>query len=70
MKNRLYELRIAKGISQIAVQVATQIDQSLLSKYEKGIRVPTTDALMKLADFYNVSIDYILCRTDKPEINR
>lgn len=70
MENRLYKLRKAKGLSQITVQIDTGIDQSLLSKFEKGVRIPTTDALLKLADFYNVSIDYILCRTDNPEINR
>lgn len=48
----------------------TGIEQALLSKFENGERVPTTESLIKLADFYNVSIDYILCRTDEPEINR
>ena len=45
-------------------------DQALISKYETGERVPPTDALLILANFYNVSIDYILCRTDNPEIKR
>lgn len=48
----------------------TGIEQALLSKYETGERIPTTEALIKLADFYNVSIDYILCRTDNPEIRK
>jgi len=70
MENRLYLLRKSKGLSQITVQMDTGIDQSLLSKFEKGIRIPPTETLIKLADFYNVSIDYILCRTDKPDVNR
>lgn len=70
MENRLYQLRKSKGLSQITVQMDTGIDQSLLSKFEKGIRVPPTETLIKLADFYNVSIDYILYRTDKPDVNR
>ena len=70
MENRLYQLRKSKGISQITVQMDTGIDQSLLSKFEKGVRIPPTETLIKLADFYNVSIDYILCRTDKPNVNR
>ena len=57
-------------MTQIAVQMATGIDQALLSKYETGDRVPTTENLMILAEFYRVSIDYLLCRTDNPEINR
>ena len=48
----------------------TGIEQALLSKYEHGERVPPTETLVKLADFYHVSVDYLLCRTDKPEINR
>ena len=48
----------------------TGIEQALLSKFENGERVPPTETLVKLADFYNVSIDYILCRTNDPEINK
>ena len=48
----------------------TGIEQALLSKFENGERVPPTETLIRLADFYNVSIDYILCRTDIPEINK
>ena len=70
MKNRLRELRKGKKMTQIALQMQTGIEQALLSKFENGERVPPTDTLVKLADFYNVSIDYILCRTDKPDVNR
>lgn len=48
----------------------TGIEQSLLSKFETGERVPPTETLLLLAQFYGVSIDYILCRTDNPEINK
>lgn len=70
MQNRLKELRKRRGYSQISLQMQTGIEQSLLSKFENGERIPPTETLLRLADFYNVSIDYILCRTDKPEINR
>jgi len=70
MSNNLKLLRKSRGYTQIAVQMKTGIEQALLSKYETGERIPTTEALIKLADFYNVSIDYILCRTDNPEIRR
>lgn len=69
MKTNLKLLRKNKGCTQIAVQVETGIEQALLSKYENGERVPTTEALLRLANFYNVSIDYILCRTENPKIN-
>lgn len=70
MNNNLKLLRKSKKLTQIALQMATGIDQALLSKFESGKRLPTTEALLILSDYYNVSIDYILCRTEKPEINR
>ena len=70
MRNRLKELRRSRGYTQIFVQMQTGIEQALLSKFENGDRVPPTETLVRLADFYNVSIDYILCRTEKPEVNR
>ena len=70
MHNRLRALRKSRGYTQISLQMQTGIEQALLSKFENGERIPPTETLLRLADFYNVSIDYILCRTDKPEINR
>ena len=70
MKNNLKKLRKEKGITQIALQMQTGIEQALLSKFENGERIPPTDTLIRLADFYGVSIDYIICRTDNPEINK
>lgn len=69
METRLKELRKKKGITQISLQMQTGIEQSLISKFESGERTPPTETLVLLADFYNVSIDYILYRTDNPEIN-
>ncbi|MBQ0083729.1 MAG: helix-turn-helix transcriptional regulator [Clostridiales bacterium] len=70
MQNNLRALRKKKGYTQIKVQMETGIEQALLSKFENGERIPPTESLIRLADFYGVSIDYILCRTDTPEINR
>lgn len=70
MKNNLKKLRKEKGLTQLGLQMKTGIEQALISKYESGERVPPTETLMKLADFYGVSMDYIMCRTDKPEINK
>jgi transcriptional regulator with XRE-family HTH domain len=70
MQNNLRKLRKEKGLSQIAVQMQTGIEQALISKYENSERVPPTETLMQLADFYGVSMDYIMGRTDRKEINR
>ena len=70
MENRIKELRKNRGYTQVSLQMQTGIEQALLSKYENGERVPPTETLIRLADFFNVSIDYMLGRTDKPEINK
>ncbi|MBR5273284.1 MAG: helix-turn-helix transcriptional regulator [Clostridia bacterium] len=70
MKNNLRKLRKEKGITQIALQMSTGIEQALLSKFENGERVPPTETLIILADFYGVSMDYIMCRTENPKMNK
>ncbi|MBQ8696421.1 MAG: helix-turn-helix transcriptional regulator [Clostridia bacterium] len=70
MNNNIKKLRKAKGMTQLGLQMKTGIEQALISKYESGERVPPTETLIKLADFFGVSLDYLLCRTDKPEINK
>lgn len=69
MKNNLKLLRKSRGYTQIALQMKTGIEQALLSKFERCERIPPTETLLILADFYDVSIDYILCRTENPKIN-
>ena len=68
MKTNLKLLRKNAGLTQLQVQLATGIEQALLSKFESGVRVPPTETLIILADFYHVSIEYILCRTSDPNL--
>ena len=70
LENNLKKLRKERKLTQIALQMQTGIEQALLSKFERGERVPPTETLVILANFYNVSIDYILKRTENPEINK
>ena len=70
MKTNLRKLRMDRHLTQVALQMKTGIEQALLSKYENEERIPPTETLIVLADFYNVSVDYLLCRTDNPEVNR
>ena len=70
MATNLKKLRLQKKKTQLQVQMDTGIEQALLSKYEGGKRIPPTETLIALADYYNVSMDYIMGRTDKPEINK
>jgi transcriptional regulator with XRE-family HTH domain len=61
---RLNALRRREGLSQRAVGEALGIAQSTYSDYEAGRRCPRLNALIKLAVFYHVSMDYIAGRTD------
>lgn len=59
------ELRKEKGLSQKEAAAQLGISQALLSHYEKGIRECGQSFLIRIADFYGVSCDYILGRTTK-----
>ncbi len=68
MKTRLKQLRKEQKISQMELESRTGIEQALISKFENGKRVPLVHQLVILADYYGVSIDYILERTERREI--
>ena len=70
MKTNLKKLRLQKKKTQLNVQMETGIEQALLSKYESGKRIPPTETLITLADYYGVSMDYIMGRTENPELNK
>lgn len=61
--NRLYELRKSRNLTQSAVSLRLNLSLSRLSAYENGENIPC-DVLRSFADFYGVSIDYILCFSD------
>lgn len=65
--NRIKELREDNDILQKDIAKAIGITQRNYSYFETGSTILTEDILIKLADFYNTSIDYILYRTDKRE---
>ena len=46
------------------------VSQNTISRYEQGEREAGYDMLVKIADYFNVSVDYLLERTENPEINR
>ncbi|MBQ3088851.1 MAG: helix-turn-helix transcriptional regulator [Clostridia bacterium] len=67
---RLKELRKKKGISQLRLATELNTTQNTISRYETGEREPGIDELIKIADYFNVSVDYLIGRTENPEINR
>ena len=66
--NRIRDLREDRDLRQSDLAEATGIDQRTISNYETGKTAPDSYALIKLADFFGVSIDYLLGRTDNPEL--
>lgn len=56
-------LRKERGVSQKQVAADLQVSQALLSHYEKGIRECGLDFVVRAADYYGVSCDYLLGRT-------
>lgn len=59
--NNLTAYRVAKD---------TGISQGLMAEYHRGDKIPTVNNLVKIADYLNCSVDYLLGRTDNPEVNR
>jgi len=64
MKMRLKELREENKLTQKEVADAVGGTQSNLAKWEKGKNQPPADMVIKLADFFGVTTDYLLGRTD------
>ncbi len=69
MELRIRDLREDADLTQKQVADIIHCDQSLYSKYERGERILPLELAVKLADFYHVSVDYLLGRTHKKEMN-
>ena len=66
---RLKELRKAKKISQLKLALDLNMNQNSISRYETGEHQAEYKTLIAFADYFNVSIDYLLERTDNPKMN-
>lgn len=66
MYKRIRDLRIDRDLNQTQVAQMLCMSQTGYSKYETGENDITTEVLIKLARFYNTSIDYLLGETDVP----
>ena len=65
---RLRQIRKAKGISQLKLALDLNTTQNTISRYETGEREPCIADLIKIADYFGVSLDYLLERTDDPRM--
>lgn len=67
---RLRQLREARHISQLKLAMDLNLNQNSISRYESGAREADYKTLIALADYFQVSVDYLLERTDNPTFLR
>ena len=67
---RIVDLRKANGLTQRQLAHGTGLSEIGIQNYEGRRRKPAYDVLISLADYFNVSLDYLVGRSDNPEINR
>ena len=67
---RIKELRNEQHITQLKMALDLNMSQNTISRYENGEREPGLAELIRIADYFHVSVDYLLGRTDKREMNQ
>lgn len=67
---RLRDLREDNDLTQHQIAEILNTKQTIYSRYERGYQNIPLEFLLILADYYNVSIDYIFGRTDNPKVNK
>lgn len=63
---RIKELRRQQHITQLKMAMDLHMSQNTISRYENGEREPGIDELIRIADYFNVSLDYLLERSNQP----
>lgn len=67
-KDRFMQIIQNKDLTAYKVAKGTGISQGLMSEYKNGVKIPTVQNLVKIADYLDCSVDYLLGRTDCPEL--
>ena len=62
---RLRELRLERNMSQQRLAMELSMTQNTISRYENGVREPGIKELIRIADYFNVSLDYLLERSEQ-----
>ena len=68
--NRIKELRNTAGINQEQLALVLNVKRAAVSKYENGDIPLTAETIKLLSDYFNVTTDYLLGRTETPETNK
>ena len=69
LSEKIKELRLARGLSQVELAKKLSVTKQTVSNWENDNILPSIDMLTKLADYFNVSCDYILGRTPASSIS-
>ena len=67
---RLEYLRKKRNITQLKLALDLNVNQNTISRYETGAREADYATLIRIANYFNVSIDYLLERTDDPTFRK
>ncbi|MGN0950474.1 MAG: helix-turn-helix domain-containing protein [Mitsuokella sp.] len=67
---RLQSLREQHRLSKQELSSILGMARMSYFRYEKGERMPTYEVLLQIANYFDVSVDYLMCRTDNPKVNR
>lgn len=65
---KFVEILQKNGVTAYRVAKGTGISQGLMNEYKNGVKIPTIENLTKIADYLDCSVDYLLGRTDNPDI--
>ena len=66
---RLRDLRTGIHLTQVELAKALGTQQSTINRYEQGQSAPSPEIFVRYADYFDVSMDYLYCRTDNPRAN-
>lgn len=67
--NNLERIRKDKKVSQARLAKALGVTQQMISNYEKGLSSPNIEVLIKIADFFNISIDFLVGHKVKEDVS-
>jgi transcriptional regulator with XRE-family HTH domain len=70
LATRLKQLRLQKGLTQWEIATYCDITEKAYQNYELMTREPKLEILVRIADFFGVSLDYLVGRTEKEPVNR
>jgi transcriptional regulator with XRE-family HTH domain len=66
---RIKQLRLEKSLTQVELAKIFNTSHATINRYEKGVNEPDSETINKFADYFNVSTDYLLGRTDEKNIS-